>query len=76
MLGVIDEIPTVLQQIDLCSMTPRDLSEALQNQNIALWQSNIKEKNIEIIDAHSFGNLRITHDQGGEAPAASIECTI
>lgn len=71
MLGVIDEISTVLQQIDQCSMTLRDLSEALRNQNICLL-ANIKEENIENIDAH-FGYLRIAYDKEGEAPVLLLK---
>jgi hypothetical protein len=55
---VMDEIPPVLP-VDLCGMTPRDFSRALQNQKDRLL-AKVSEDDIEAIDAQ-FRRLRIAY---------------
>ncbi|KAI2497762.1 hypothetical protein MHU86_16757 [Fragilaria crotonensis] len=55
---VMDEIPPVLP-VDLCGMTPRDFSRAVQNQKDGLL-AKVSEDDIEAIDAQ-FRRLRIAY---------------
>jgi hypothetical protein len=57
---LMDEIPPVLP-VDLCGMTPRDFSRALQNQKDRLL-AKVSEDDIEDIDAQ-FRRLRIAYQE-------------
>ncbi len=59
-LVLTDEIPPALP-VDLCGMTPRDFSRALQNQKDRLL-AKVSEDDIEDIDAQ-FRRLRIAYQE-------------